>query len=143
MLQITIKADYAVRVAMYLAEQGPGVRVSAMDIARDQQVPKALIPKILQSMARKGIITTTSGRHGGAILNKDPKEITIYDLIEAIDGPPTLARCLKSEGACPREGFCPIHPYWAKTRKQFVKMLQDSSVADILQEYGQPKNKKE
>lgn len=136
MLQITIKADYAVRVAMYLAQQGIGVRVSAMDIARDQQVPKALIPKILQAMARKGIITTTSGRHGGAVLSRDPKEITIYDLIEAIDGPPTLARCLKSEGVCPREGVCPVHPFWAKTRKQFVKMLKDANIADILTTYG-------
>ena len=135
MLQITIKADYAVRVAIYLAQQGVGARVSAMDIARDQQVPKALIPKILQAMARKGIITTSSGRNGGAVLSKDPTELSIYELIEAIDGPITLSRCLKDEGICPRDSFCPVHPFWAKTREKFIGMLEDAKISDIIRDY--------
>lgn len=132
MLQITITADYAIRVVLYLAAQDRDAPVPAMEIARRQQIPKPYIPKILQALVRNGILTTYPGRTGGAILNCPPSEITILQLIEAVDGPIALNRCLSRKTPCSRDNSCPAHPFWIKIQDSFLKMLQDTKLSDFI-----------
>ena len=141
MLQITIKADYAIRVVLFLAQQEPGKRFSAVQIAKEQDIPKVLIPKILQSLSHKGIVATTAGRNGGAVLSKKPEDVTIHAIIEATDGPVSLNRCLTETNACSRTDFCPVHPFWEKTRNQFVTILKDATISGIIDSYYTTDNK--
>ena len=132
MLQITITADYAIRVALYLAVQDRDTPIPAMEIAHHQQILKPYIPKILQALARNDILTTYLGRTGGARLNHPSHEITMLQLIEAADGPVALNRCLSKKTLCSRDNVCPAHPFWIKMQDSFLKMLQDIKLSDFI-----------
>ena len=133
MLQITIAADYAIRIALYLGAKNSVSPVSSMEIARQQQIPQPYIPKILQALARGDILTTYPGRSGGARLNHSPSKNTMLELIEAVDGPIALNRCLSGKTKCSRDNFCPGHPFWVKMQESFIKTLQETKLSDLIE----------
>lgn len=131
MLQITIAADYAVRAVLYLASQGHNCPVPSMEIARQQEIPRQFIPKILQALARAGILKTCPGRSGGATLTLSPHKISMFQIIEAVDGPVALNKCLSTKTKCSRDSVCPAHPAWVKIQDSFSKTLKKIKISDI------------
>lgn len=130
MLQITTAADYAIRAAVYIASQER--LVTAMQVARTQQVPIAYISKILLALAQQGIIITLPGRKGGSRLKGSADEISILDIVEAVEGPFHLNRCLIHKGKCSRESFCPVHPFWEKTNNALKDILEKTKLSEFV-----------
>ena len=132
MMQITRAADYALRAIVYVASQGDKRCIPAAEVAGKQQIPAAYISKVLQALVRAKIVATVPGRKGGVKLLRLPREISVLDIIEAVDGAVTLNRCLMRSRQCPRDAFCPIHPFWVSTRESLAKILSETKISKFV-----------
>lgn len=121
-MNITRETDYAVRCVLYLAKHHDGVAI-VDDIAREMEIPKSFLAKILQKLARAGIVKSTRGVKGGFRLALAPSDISLLRVIEAIQGPLCLNLCLIDDKHCRRSTFCSVHPAWVEIQKTVAKEL--------------------
>jgi Rrf2 family transcriptional regulator, iron-sulfur cluster assembly transcription factor len=131
-LQLTLKADYAVRVLVDLAMRPAGAAVPTAEVGRTTAVPRAYLTKIVQALARAGLLGTRRGMGGGISLVADPRAITLRRVIEAVEGPIYLNRCLIRRGLCPRDGSCPIHPAWTRVQGALLRELDAVAIGDFV-----------
>src|SRR5215510_10060344 len=111
-MQITRQADYAVRAVLYLARTGNTERAATSMIAKEQNIPPSFLAKIISQLSIAGLLHTSRGARGGVTLARDPKDITLLEVVEAIDGPILLNECVQNEGVCTFESNCPIRLVW-------------------------------
>ena len=130
-MQLTLKGDYAVRVMVDLAGQPRDASVRTEDLGRRTGVPQAYLSKIIQALAHAGLVRTRRGARGGIALLAEPRAITLRQVIEAVEGPIYLNRCLIRPGACPRDSFCPVHPVWARIQEIVVRELESVRIKDL------------
>src|SRR5687767_4626697 len=98
-MQITRQADYATRAILYFAQAGTGKRVSTSRVAHEQKIPLSFLAKIIAQLSIAGLLHTSRGAHGGVTLACEPQNITLLEVIEAIDGPtPTQYLCWRGGG---------------------------------------------
>lgn len=131
-MQLTLKGDYAVRVIVDLAAQPAGSTVRTVELGRRTGVPQAYLSKIIQALARVGLVRTQRGTRGGIALLEEPQAITLRQVIEAVEGPIYLNRCLVRPGLCPRDRFCPVHPVWARIQAIVTQELDSVRVGDLV-----------
>ncbi|MDD5711360.1 MAG: Rrf2 family transcriptional regulator [Smithellaceae bacterium] len=131
MFHITRKADYAVRGMVHLASQPADQITLLAEMAMKVDVPQALMAKIFQHLAKVGLVRSFRGARGGFQLAKPPKGITLLDIVEAIDGPIAMNRCIIEEGACGRESFCTVHPVWKKIQGKLRDELRRVNLQDL------------
>lgn len=103
--------DYAFRAVLFLAHQPDGMIVDSQTIAEREHIPTRFLLKIMPSLIRAGIVRSQRGAGGGYALAREPEAITLLDVLEAIEGPITLNRCLTDPDFCSKHGpgFCPVH----------------------------------
>lgn len=134
MFQISRRVDYAVRIMIELGMQPEGAFLSARRVSSRTAVPKAFLHKITADLARAGLIQTQPGPSGGLSLQKPSSDINLLDVVEAIDGPVCLNICLIRPQECNRDRFCPGHEVWGRLQIMVVAELQNSVLADLVQE---------
>ena len=130
-MQITRQADYALRAMLYLARNNDGKRSATSRIAAEQQIPSSFLAKIISQLSIAGLIQTSRGAHGGVLMSKPPEEITLLQVVEAIDGPISLNQCTLVPGSCNFGDSCPMHPIWKDLQCQLVERLRTTSFADV------------
>lgn len=112
-MEITRQADYAARAILYLAQHGAGTtRVSTAQIAAAQKIPPAFLAKIVAQLSAAGVVHATRGARGGIVLAKPPSEISLLEIVEAVDGPLSLNQCTQPATPCERESECQLHTVW-------------------------------
>src|SRR5512143_3524934 len=131
-MQITRQADYAVRAVLHLARSGNTERAATSTIAKEQNIPPSFLAKIISQLSIAGLLHTSRGARGGVTLAREPKDITLLEVVEAIDGPIQLNECVASDGICTFEDNCPIRPIWCDAQDDLVKRLKNTSFADML-----------
>jgi Rrf2 family protein len=131
-MQITRQADYAVRAVLYLAQLGNEQRAATSQIAQDQQIPPSFLAKIVSQLSVAGLLQTSRGARGGVSLARTPEQISLLEVVEAIDGPILLNECVSSNGVCTFGENCPIHPIWCDTQVELVKRLKNTTFAQFL-----------
>ena len=131
-MQITRQADYAVRAVLHLARSGNTERSATSAIAKEQNIPPSFLAKIISQLSIAGLLHTSRGARGGVTLARDPKEITLLEVVEAIDGPIQLNECVTNTGACTFEENCPIRPVWCDAQDELVSRLRSTNFADML-----------
>lgn len=130
-MEITQQADYAVRAVLELALHADGGLISSGPIAWRQNIPYAFLSKILARLAAEQIVFTQRGVNGGIRLARPADQITLLQVVEAIDGPVTLNRCNRAPGECPRDSFCAVHPIWASICFDLRAKLSGITFADL------------
>lgn len=128
-MQITRQADYALRAIIYLARMDEGEKASTRDIAETQKIPPSFLAKIVSQLSIAGLIQTSRGARGGITLAKSPDEISILNVVEAIDGPLLLNACTSGAHVCPFGQNCPMHEIWCETRELLVEKLSSATFA--------------
>ncbi len=123
---------YAIRALCHLAQQPAGSPAQAREISEALDIPYHYLSKILQDLARKGILGSTKGPGGGFRLNRRPAEITLYTLIEAIEGPISDDECMLGLETCSDEAPCPMHVFWKGLRSAFRDRMQAVTLTDIV-----------
>ncbi|MGA2489882.1 MAG: Rrf2 family transcriptional regulator [Anaerolineales bacterium] len=132
-MQITRQADYAIRAVRYLAKLGPNQRAATSTIAQEMKIPPSFLAKIISQLSIAGMLHTSRGARGGVTLARDPSEISILDVVEAIDGPIQLNECVGDPAACSFSEDCPVHPIWVEVQEDMVKRLRETKI-DLLTE---------
>ena len=137
-MRLTRQGDYAVRVVVDLASRPDGAVVPRARIQERQDVPAAYLAKIVQALARAGLVRTHPGARGGVALGRAPAEITLRDVIEAVEGPIHLNRCVAHPGACPRDRFCSVHPVWLRLQALVTRELDAVTIAALAGPLARP-----
>ena len=130
-MRLTREGDYAVRVVVDLAGRSPGAMVRTEELTRTTQVSKAYLAKIIQLLSRAGLVQTQQGPRGGVRLRRDPAAITLREMVEAVEGPIFLNRCLIGPGECARDSFCTVHPVWGRIQAVLMRELEAVSARDL------------
>ncbi len=131
MMELTRKGDYAIRGIVYLAGQ-PLDKISLLsDIAAAVQVPQTFLAKIFQQFSKSGIVKSYRGTGGGFMLARPPEQITLLEVVEAVEGPITPNRCVIAAGECERDSICTVHPVWARVKQQTRSLLAEVSLKDL------------
>jgi Rrf2 family protein len=138
-MEISRRTDYGVRVILDLATQSPSERTSTQKIAARQNIPSPFLAKIVSQLSVAGLVTTYRGAGGGVALARDASEISLLQVIEALEGPVRLNRCLIEPEAGPSNGYCPVHDIWAKAQGELISLL-DVTTFDDLADAARDKN---
>jgi Rrf2 family protein len=137
-MQITRQADYAVRAVLYLAQKGDDKRAATSQIAQDQQIPPSFLAKIVSQLSVAGLLQTSRGARGGVSLARSPEQISLLEVVEAIDGPILLNECVDDNGACSFGDDCPMRPVWCDAQAELVQRLRTTSFASFVKEKNLP-----
>jgi Rrf2 family protein len=132
-MQITRQADYAVRAVLYLAKMGQERRAATSQIAQEQQIPPSFLAKIVSQLSVAGLLQTSRGARGGVSLARDPDQITLLEVVEAIDGPILLNECVAGNGACIFGDDCPMRPIWCEAQAELVQRLKLTTFSQFIQ----------
>lgn len=122
-LQLTRGREYAVRAMTYLARFPEGHVAALHEIGRAQDIPESFLAKILQSLVHAGLAVSRRGAHGGFALARPAAEITLRDVVEAVDGPIALNQCVLWPEDCPRSRECEVHRTWVRAQDQVMGVL--------------------
>lgn len=126
MMQITRQSDYAIRCVYYLSGK-PGAVTMIEEIAREMSIPQSFLAKILQKLAKAGIVKSHRGAKGGFSIARKPRDISLYDVLVAIEGPIAVNVCAVDKKLCDLSSQCKIHPVWVGVRKEIEKTLKEEN----------------
>lgn len=130
-MQISRRADYGVRVILDLATHSKSERASTQEIAIRQNIPTPFLAKIVSQLSLAGLVTTYRGAGGGVSLSRPSSEISLLHVIEALEGPIHLNRCLIEPDRCPRNEHCPVHDIWSKAQEDLTALLDATTFDDL------------
>lgn len=130
-MQITRQADYAVRTVLYLSGLEDGGRAPTSRIAQMQRIPASFLAKIVSQLSVAGIVQTSRGARGGVSLARAAGNISLLDVVEAIDGPITLNECVADPSLCIFGDNCAVHEVWCEAQAQLVEQLSRSDFGTL------------
>lgn len=128
---ITRKTDYAIRCVLHLAENY-GKTVMVNEIAKAREIPKSFLAKILQRLAKAGIVESLRGVKGGFRLARKPSDINLLDVVEAMEGTVAMNICAVDKKMCGFSSTCVVHPLWVDVRKDVEDRLRQWDFARLL-----------
>jgi Rrf2 family protein len=132
-VNLTKESEYALKGLALLARHPPGEVVSLAEIAEVQQLPSTFLAKIFQKLARHGLLEAERGRGSGYTLRETPSGIRVRDVIEAIEGPMALNRCVLWAGTCSEAEPCPLHHRLKEFRAQLDGVLDEVTLAEYAE----------
>lgn len=119
------------RAMTYLAGHPDGHVASLHDIGQARDIPESFLAKILQSLVHAGLAVSQRGAHGGFALARPASDITVRDVIEAVDGPISLNQCVLWPEDCDRSGECAVHRAWVRAQEQLMGVLDGVTIASL------------
>ena len=137
MLKMGKLTDYATVIMSYLA-QDPGAVHAASELALVVGVSASTALKVLKTLARAGLLQSQRGTKGGYQLSRSPAQITMADILQAMEGPIGLTECGSSPGACVRESRCGVRTNWQRISQAVSEALARVSLAEMAAPPPQP-----
>jgi FeS assembly SUF system regulator len=133
MLKLTKKADYGLIALRHLTMTAGQSRTSASakDIADAYGIPLPLLSKVLQKLARGGLLTSEQGTHGGYRLARPARDISTLEVVRTIDGPIILTQCFTEHAGCDQSALCPVREPLRKVHEGILGLLANISLADL------------
>jgi len=131
-MQITRQADYAVRAVLYLSRMGDNQRAATSKVAQAQRIPPSFLAKIISQLSIAGLLRTSRGARGGVTLARAPKDITLLEVVEAIDGPIMLNECVGDNATCAFDKDCPLRPVWCDAQEELVNRLRGTNFEQLM-----------
>jgi Rrf2 family protein len=138
MLRLSKKADYALIAMKHLALRGDRGSSSAREIAGMYAIPIELMAKVLQRLVQRGLLASHQGTRGGYQLARTPSQITVADVIQAIDGPVTVTACSTDEGQCEQFSKCNVRDPLYRVRERILAALAECSIAELASDPPSP-----
>lgn len=132
-MQITRQSEYAIRTMLELARATEGELLSTRFISEQQDIPEDFLKKTIKLLALADLVSTQRGTGGGVRLAKPAGQITMFDIVTAIEGPISLNVCLSPSYSCPNQPTCPSSRVLRRAQEALVSELKKESLADMLQ----------
>lgn len=130
MLRISKLTDYGTVVLAHLASETDRV-CSAADVAHATGIALPTVSKLLKSLARAGLVTSTRGANGGYQLSRAPEAISAASVIDALEGPVSITECSATDSHCDYEHVCNVGNAWQRINMAIRRSLEDVSLIDL------------
>jgi len=121
---------YGLLAAFYVAKENEHEYVSIREMSNDLNISFHFLTKILQKLTSYGLMHSHKGPKGGVSLTREPRLISLKEIILAIDGDAVFTHCILGLPGCGHQKPCPIHHEWAPVRDNFLKMVANTTLAD-------------
>lgn len=131
-MQINRQTEYAIKTMLELAKNGEDVILSTRFISEQQDIPEDFLKKTIKLLVIADLVITQRGTNGGVKLAKPIKEISLADIIAAIEGPIALNICLSPDYNCPNKPNCSISRALEKAQVAMLKELENQTLADMI-----------
>jgi FeS assembly SUF system regulator len=138
MLKLSKKADYGLIAVKHLATRGVEAAQSAADIAEVYGISATLLAKVLQKLARGGLVTAQHGSAGGYRLARNPSDISALDVISAVDGPVFITSCTTTRGECFQSPKCTVREPLRRVNESIMHVLSTVTISQMSEEPEQP-----
>ena len=132
-MKVSTKGDYGVRALVELAHhygQGP---VQSAEIASRQEVPEPYLDQLLTALKRAGFIRSVRGPQGGHALIRDPRDVTLCEVMTALEGSLAAIPCVDDPSACTKTGGCVQRDVWEQVRDATREILERVTIADLAE----------
>lgn len=129
-MKFNLFTDYALRSLMYLCWHR-GRTVTAEEIAGYYGISRDHIVKVIQELGRRGFVQARRGRGGGSVLAREPKTISVFEVVHAFEGAPALLECLRSSNVCAIEVHCRLKGVFGEAQRRMMDYLRDVTLDDI------------
>ncbi len=126
--------EYAIQAALYLAKKPLGEYTLIREISKGLDIPHHYLGKIMQALVKEGILISHRGPKGGLALSKKPAEITMMDVVTAIDGTDFTTRCIIGLNKCEDTSQCPLHIAWCDKREQLKTLFAGESLDQFVKD---------
>lgn len=130
-MKITRAGDYALRALSYIVKADPEKTYMRSELSEICGIPDSFLGKILQSLAKSGIMVSERGKKGGFKLSKPANEITLYDIISSIEGNVMVNECLLDQEFCDNSSSCKIHSVLGNIRHNLIEDMKNHTLEDI------------
>lgn len=130
MLQITKKADYAVRLMVEVASHS-GRAITTAEIAERQDIPYQFLRKVARTLAGRGLLVSERGGKGGLTLARAPEDISVLDILRAL-GLPAINDCSVDPDNCPRREICAVFPVWFEAQREIERVFGAARLSKLV-----------
>jgi FeS assembly SUF system regulator len=137
MIILSKLADYGVIIATHLAAH-PDRRENASAIAAATRLPPATVAKLMKALAHAGLVSATRGASGGYRLARRPAEISVAEVVAAIDGDIGITQCTVHAAECERTTYCPTRPHWTAINRAIGAALSAVTLKDMIAPFSFP-----
>ena len=131
-MQFTKAEEYGMLGVLYLAEKPTESVTPLSEISEAKEIPEKFLAKIFQSLSRAGIVRSHRGVRGGFALAKNPATVTIKEVLEAIQGPYHLMKCIEDESNCEKDGYCPLRELMTLAEHRLVEVFEGHTLLDLI-----------
>ena len=135
-------SKYAIRAVIYLAlNAGEEKKIGIKQISKDLNIPTPFLGKILQTLAKHKLLSSTKGPHGGFGLGRNAENINLIDIVDIIDGQDIFNKCLIRLDDCNDDEPCSMHNKYAKVRGQLLSLFKNQKISELIDEIKEGKQK--
>jgi Rrf2 family protein len=131
-LELTKRADYAIRAVLALGEAGPDARLSVRRIATDRAIPTHFLRQVMADLVAAGLVDGQQGRAGGYRLARPAESVSLLEVIEAVEGDSRRRECVLRGGPCRLSGVCDVHVVFAAAQDEVLRQLGSASIASVV-----------
>ena len=132
------QCEYALQAVLYIALKREGEMTSIKEMTKKLDIPYHFLGKILQDLSRKGLLRSLKGPTGGFTLGMPAKDITLFHIVEAVDGAQFTSQCVMGFPECSGKNPCAVHEHWAGLREGIYKMLVNKQIAEMAKDMKKP-----
>ncbi len=126
--------EYAIQAVICLAKKPVGKYTLIREISKGLKIPHHFLGKIAQTLVKADILTSHKGPKGGLTLSKKPSDITMMDVVTAIDGTDFIPECIIGYKKCDDTSQCPLHLTWCDKREEIQQMFSNESLAKLVED---------
>lgn len=123
--------EYAIRALTYMGSMPLDEKIRVQEIAQSEGLPAPFLAKVLQQLTRAGILASVKGPRGGFGFARPPQEVTVYEVVAAVDGTEAFGRCAVGLAECSDEASCPLHDTWKPLRLEIQEYLAGLKISDL------------
>jgi Rrf2 family protein len=138
-MMLSNACKYAIRAVIYLAVNTKNnEKIGIKKIASEMSLPTPFLGKILQSLAKKGILNSTKGPNGGFALGSNFELVTFYDIINIVDGNDNFGHCFMGLEMCQghpeKQKYCPLHEKSEPLKDEIIKLFQSNTIIEVAEQ---------
>ena len=130
-VQFTKAEEYGLLGILYLGDKEPNIITPLSEISQAQEIPEKFLAKIFQSLSRSGLVRSHRGVRGGFTLGKRPEEITVKEVLESIQGPYHLLKCIPEPVLCNKSEICALRELLVIAENKLVSVFEQHTLADL------------
>ena len=142
-MKLSTRGRYGISAMFDLARSADAGPQPIKAISERMAIPEAYLEQLIAGLKKAGLGVSTRGAQGGYMLSRPPEEITVGDVLRALEGGLNLVDCLEAEDACARSGICPSRIVWAKVQAGLVSIVDGITLKDMLEDYGRARAQEE